>query len=112
METARRATVAAISALIVLGLAWETWLAPLRPGGSLLVLKILPLMIALPGLARGRVRSYQVWSMAILLYLCEGTVRATSDRGTSAVLAGIETALALAAFASILAFVRAARKRG
>ena len=30
-------------ALIVLGLAWELWLAPLRPGGSMLALNVLPL---------------------------------------------------------------------
>lgn len=111
METARRLSVAAFVALAALGLAWELWLAPLRPGGSLLALKALPLVLALPGIARGRIRTYQWWSMGILAYLCEGLVRATSDRGTSAMLAIVEIALALLAFLSILLYVRAARAR-
>ena len=101
MQPARLLTLAAFVALAVLCLAWELWLAPLRPGGS---------MLALPGIARGRVRSYQAWSMGILAYFCEGLVRATSDRGTSAMLAWVEVALTLAAFAGILLYVRAARR--
>jgi hypothetical protein len=38
--------VGSLVGLIVLGLAWELWLAPLRPGGSLLALKVLPLVRA------------------------------------------------------------------
>ncbi|MFP5460088.1 MAG: DUF2069 domain-containing protein [Gammaproteobacteria bacterium] len=109
METARRLTVAAFAGLVALGLAWELWLAPLRPGGSMLALKVLPLLLALPAIVRGRVRTYQWWSMGILLYLAEGLVRATSDRGASALLAGGEIALSCLAFGGILAFVRAAR---
>ncbi len=41
-------------ALIALGLAWELWLAPLRPGGSWWVLKVLPLCIPLAGLLKNR----------------------------------------------------------
>jgi len=109
METARRLTVAAFAGLVALGLAWELWLAPLRPGGSMLALKVLPLLLALPAILRGRIRTYQWWSMGILAYLAEGLVRATSDRGASALLAGGEIALSCLAFAGILAFVRAAR---
>lgn len=110
MQPARLLTLAAFVALALLCLAWELWLAPLRPGGSMLALKALPLLLALPGIARGRVRSYQAWSMGILAYFCEGLVRATSDRGTSAMLAWVEVALTLAAFAGILLYVRAARR--
>ena len=41
LKTARLANIAALSlvALIFLCLAWELWLAPLRPGGSWLLLK-------------------------------------------------------------------------
>ena len=110
MSTARHLTTAAFVALIALGLAWELWLAPLRPGGSWLALKVVPLALGLPSIARGRVRAYPWWSMGILLYLCAGLVRATSDRGASAVLAWIETALVALAFAAILGHVRAARR--
>jgi uncharacterized membrane protein len=99
-----------VAALSVLCFAWELWLAPLRPGGSTLVLKAVPLVLALPALWRGRVRAYQWWSMLILLYICEGLVRGLSDAtATSRLLGWIEAALASAAFGSILAFVRAVR---
>lgn len=110
MQTARRITIAAFVALILLGLAWEVWLAPVRPGGTSLALKVVPLLVGLPGIVRGRLRSYQIWSMAIMLYLCEGLVRATSDAGLSARLAILEAILSLVAFGAILAFARSAKK--
>ncbi|HEY0877272.1 MAG TPA: DUF2069 domain-containing protein [Zeimonas sp.] len=97
-------------ALIVLGIAWETWLAPLRPGAWLLSLKVLPLILALPGIAAARVRVYQWWSMLILGYLAEGVVRAASDAGLSARLASLEIVLAALAFTAIVLYVRSARR--
>jgi uncharacterized membrane protein len=109
-ERLRRIVLACFLALIVLGIAWETWLAPLRPGAWLLALKVLPLVFAVPAIARGKVRAYQWWSMAILLYFTEGVVRATSDIGPSVPLAILETLLATVAFAAILAYVRSRRQ--
>ena len=108
---ARLARAAALSAaaLLALGLAWELWLAPLRPGGSLLALKVVPAALALRGLVARRVRTYQWWSMAVLVYVCEAAVRALSDTGLSAQLAMLEGALSVASFAATLAFGRAAR---
>ena len=106
----RRFVVGSFIALVALGIAWELWLAPLRPGGWALSLKVVPLALALPSLARGRVRAYQWWSMLVLVYLAEGLVRATSDRGPSVPLAIIETGLAAFAFMAILLYVREARK--
>lgn len=106
----RHIVLACFLALIVLGVLWETWLAPLRPDAWLLSLKVLPLVAALPAIARGTVRAYQWWSMAILLYLTEGLVRATSDVGPSVPLAIIETVLAAVAFLAILAYVRSWRQ--
>ena len=55
-------------------------------------------------------RAFQWWSMAILLYLCEGVVRGMSDAtATSRTLGWIEAALAAATYAAILMHVRAAR---
>ncbi|NLD67796.1 MAG: DUF2069 domain-containing protein [Limnobacter sp.] len=110
-DNSRRLALACFVSLIVLGIAWETWLAPLRPGGWLMALKVVPLAIALPAIAAGRLRAYQWWSMLILLYFVEGAVRATSDAGLSAALAAIETLLSVLAFASILLYVRAIRAR-
>jgi uncharacterized membrane protein len=96
-------------ALIVLSLAWERWLSPLRPGGSWLMLKALPLLLPLPGLLKGKRYVYQWSSMLILLYLCEGLVRATSDVGLSQMLGALETVLATVYFVSVLAFCYATR---
>lgn len=97
---------ASMLALIVFGLAWELWLAPLRPGGSWLALKVVPLVLALPGVLRRSVYTLQWTSMLILLYFVEGIVRATSDRGPSATLGWVEVALALVYFACVLAWLR------
>lgn len=99
-------TNAALIALIALCLAWELWLAPLRPGGSWLALKVLPLLLALPGIVRGRIRAYQAITLLIIAYFIEGVVRAWSDKGLSAQLALIEIALAVIIFASAIAYVR------
>jgi len=92
-------------AMIVLAVAWEWWLAPLRPGGSLLVLKALPLLSALPGVWRRRLYTLQWASMLILLYFAEGIVRGWSDHGLSARLGWLQTGLAVIFFVSALAYV-------
>lgn len=76
--------------LILLCLSWESVLAPLRPEGSWLILKALPLSIAMFGIAQGRRYTYQWSSMMILLYFAEGCVRAWSDTGLSQALAFVE----------------------
>jgi uncharacterized membrane protein len=96
---------------MLLCLAWELWLAPLRPGGSLLALKVLPLVFPLRGILEGRRYTYQWSSMLILAYFTEGVMRVWSDRGTSQALAGIEVGLSLAFFAATVAFARATRGR-
>jgi len=96
-------------ALIFLGIAWELRLAPIQPGGSALAFKVLPLLAALFGVLHGRRYTYKWASLMILLYLAEGLVRATSDRGPSQTLALIEVAFALAFFAAAILFVRQTR---
>jgi uncharacterized membrane protein len=95
--------------LIILSLAWELWLAPLRPGGSLLVLKAVPLMLALIGIVRGTRYTHQWASLLSLLYIAEGTVRATSDVGPSVPLAWLEFFLALAFFTGTVGYARVTR---
>jgi len=94
-------------ALILLCLAWELWLAPLRPGGSWLALKVLPLLAPLVGILRRKFYTYQWASMLILAYFTEGVVRGYTEAGLSAVLARIEIALSLLFFLSVIACVRA-----
>ena len=93
----------------MLCVAWEMWLAPLRPGGSLVALKALPLALAIPGILNGRRYTYQWSSMLVLAYFAEGVVRAWSERGNSQWLAAAEIALSLVFFSSAVAYARLTR---
>ena len=104
----RALAVTATIALIVLGLAWELWLAP--TGRGTLALKVLPLLLPLPGLWKQRLYTYRWTSLLVWLYFTEGTVRATSEHGVGAALAGAEALLSLALFAACLMHVRAAAR--
>lgn len=95
--------------LLLLCLAWELWLAPLRPGGSFLALKAAPLALAIPGVLNGRRYTYQWSSMLVLAYFAEGVMRAWSERGLAQALAGAEIALSLAFFAAAVAYARLTR---
>jgi uncharacterized membrane protein len=93
-------------ALIVLCLVWELSLAPQRAGGSWLALKVLPLLIPLTGIWRGKLYTFRWITLLIIAYFVEGVVRAYSDQGLSAQLALLEIALTLSIFASAIAYVR------
>jgi uncharacterized membrane protein len=97
---------ASLIALILLSLAWELWLAPLRPGGSWLMLKALPLLLPLRGILKGRRYTYQWASMFILLYFTEGVMRAWSDPQPSATLALVEILLSVVFFLVAIAYAK------
>ena len=99
----------ALLALIVLCLAWELWLAPLRPGGSLVALKAAPLALPLPGIFLGRRYTYQWSSMLVLAYVAEGATRALSDSGLSQQLAAVEFLLSAIFFALAVGYARMTR---
>ena len=99
----------ALASLALLCLLWELWLAPLRPGGSFLALKALPLVLPFPGILRGRRYTYQWSSMLVLAYFAEGGMRAWSDAGLSRQLAVAEIALSLAFFAAAVSYARLTR---
>lgn len=86
--------VASLLGLIGLCVAWELWLAPLRPGGSWIVLKAVPLLAPLRGVLHGRTYTMQWASLLVLLYLAEGLTRGVSESGLSAALAFGEALLA------------------
>jgi len=92
--------------LIMLCVLWELQLAPIRPGGSLLAYKALPLVAPLYGIVRGWRRTYQWASMLVLFYFVEGVMRAWSERGLSQGLAAAEIVLSLAFFACAVAYAR------
>ena len=106
MATTKAVACASLIALFVLCLAWETVLAPLRPGGSYIALKALPLLLPLTGILSGKLYTYQWSSMLILAYLGEGAMRAFSERGASQLLAVLEIVLSAAFFAAAVSYVR------
>jgi uncharacterized membrane protein len=90
----------------VLGLAWELWLAPLRPGGTLLALKVLPLCFPLTGLLKNRMYTYRWLSLLIWLYFTEGVVRAWSDAVPSNYFALAEVVLCVVLFTACALHVK------
>ena len=100
----RGVALGSVLALIALGLAWELWLAP--TGQRTLAIKVLPLLLPLPGLWRRRMYTYRWLSLMVWFYFTEGVVRATSEHGLGAVLATIEVVLCLLLFAACAAHVR------
>ncbi len=98
-------------ALIVLCVTWETVVAPVRPGGSWMLLKALPLAFPLRGIVRGNLYTYQWASMLSLLYLMEGAVRAMSDPAPlSVAMAWGEILLSATFFLSAIFYVRPAKR--
>ncbi len=86
-------------------------LAPLKPGGSFLVLKVVPLLLPLRGVWRGNLYTLQWAAMLVLLYFMEGVVRAWSDiSATSAILAGIEVVFAVTFYLCAILTLRPAKR--
>ena len=98
--------VGSLLGLILLCLAWELWLAPLRPGGTWLALKALPLALPLAGLLKRRMYTYRWVSLLVWLYFTEGVVRAWSDPAPGNWLAGAEILLCLLLFTACALHVR------
>ena len=109
LDSWRRATSVLLATLALLEICWELWLAPLKPGGSWLALKALPLLALWPGVTRSRTRALQ-WALLLLpWYFAEGVVRGFSESGRHALCAATAAALSLATIASGLVYVRLAK---
>lgn len=111
IQATRAVAVLSLLALIALGLAWELWLAPLRPGGSWLALKVLPLVLPLPGLLKNRMYTYRWVALFVWLYFVEGVVRASGDRPPGNRLALLQIALCLVLFTACVLHVRLRQKQ-
>ncbi|WP_047249963.1 DUF2069 domain-containing protein [Chromobacterium subtsugae] len=107
----RRGASAALIALILLTLAWELWLAPLRPGGSFLAFKALLLLLPLRGILAGRLYTYQWSSMFILAFFSEGVMRGWADPGLAGRFALGEVLLSTLFFICVLGFARSFKRR-
>ncbi|MBX3642612.1 MAG: DUF2069 domain-containing protein [Rubrivivax sp.] len=104
LRWSRWLAVGSLLALVALGLCWELWLAP--TGSGTLALKVVPLLLPLPGLWRGRLYTYRWTSLGLWLYVTEGIVRATTEHGLSARLALAQVLLCLLLFAACALQVR------
>ncbi len=93
-----------LAALIGLCLAWELWLAP--TGRGTLAIKVLPLLLPLPGLWRYRMYTFRWLSLMVWLYALEGAVRAPGDTGLASLLGWAEVALSVAVFAACTWHIR------
>lgn len=100
----RALAVASLLGLIVLGLAWELWLAP--TGNRTLSLKVLPLAFGLTGVLKYRMVTYRWLSLLVWVYVTEGLVRATSEHGIAVLLGAIEVLLCLMLFGACALQVR------
>lgn len=106
VRRAQALAVFSLLSLILLSLAWELWLAPLRPGGSWLALKALPLCLPLAGFLKNRMYTFRWVSLMVWLYFTEGVVRAWSDPYPSNALALLEVALCLVLFTASTVLIR------
>jgi uncharacterized membrane protein len=104
VRSLRALALAGLVGLIVLGLAWELWLAP--TGSGTLAIKVVPLVLCLAGLLRHRMYTYRWLSLLVWIYFMEGAVRATSESGVSQMLAVVEILLCLTLFAATALHVR------
>ncbi len=95
--------------LVVLCVLWESVIAPIKPGGSWAVIKVIPMLFALKGIWQAKNYTMQWSSMLVMLYFIEGVVR-LNDSGLSAYMAGLEIVLSLIAYFSLLAYLKPLKK--
>ena len=106
IDATRWLALSSMLGLIILGLAWELWLAPIRPGGSWLALKVLPLCLPLAGILKNRMYTYRWMSLLVWVYFTEGATRAWSERSPGNYLAMLQVLLCLLLFAACALHVR------
>lgn len=106
-----RTAAGSLLGLILLCVIWEMWLAPYKPGGSIWVIKVLPLLFPLRGILQKNIYTMQWSSMFIMFYFMEGVVRAMGDADqVSRILAGIEIMLSIIFFLSTIYYVKPYKK--
>jgi uncharacterized membrane protein len=101
-----RIATSGLLALVLLTLLWETVLAPLRPGGTWLALKALPLAVLVPGVLRGHRKTRQIATLVLPWYVGEGLVRAVTEHGRAVIVAGLSAGLAAVTFGALLVWLR------
>lgn len=100
-----RITVAALAALALLEVLWSVVLAPL-PGARWLAVKAVPLALLFPGVARGARKPRQWLALITPFYFAEALVRAITEPGRHALVAGMAAVISLILFVALLAWLR------
>lgn len=104
VQRARDVALGSVIGLIVVGLAWELWLAP--TGSGTWAIKVVPLVFCLGGLLRHRLYTFRWLSLLVWLYALESMTRAITERGLSQGLAVLQLALSLVLFTACAMYVR------
>lgn len=100
-----------VLSMIFFGISWEIWLNPIKPNGSMLWAKILPLVMALPGLYRGKIYTFQWLSLLVWFYVCEALVRVYTDQTIEIILSIIWFLMSLALFLVIWRGIKILKKQ-
>jgi uncharacterized membrane protein len=108
---AARATIGGLAALTGLEILWELLLAP-TPGLRWLALKAVPLALLMPKVARGQRKAKQWLALLLPWYAAEAIVRAMTEPGRHAFVAGMAALIALATFMAVLVWFRVERRQG
>ena len=103
-----RSCLLSVILMILFGFIWEIKLYPIRDG-SLLWLKVLPLIPLLPGLFQGRLRSLQWLTLIIWFFITEAIVRVTSDPAENFIWSCIWLGLGVTTLISSMGAVRRIR---
>ena len=103
-----RSCLLSVILMILFGFIWEIKLYPIRDG-SLLWLKVLPLIPLLPGLFQGRLRSLQWLTLIIWFFITEAIVRVTSDPAENFVWSCVWLGLSVSTLILAMAAVRRIR---
>ena len=107
IEWLRWSNLACLLGLIILGVSWELWLAPLQGGsGGALALKVLPLTLGIAGLLKHRLYTCRWLSLLVWIYFTEGVVRASTETGLPRILALAELILSIGLFVGCALYVR------
>jgi len=104
-----RVALASLAALALSELLWETVWAPLRPGGSWLALKALPLALLWLFAARGSVRAWRITLLLLPFYFADALVAAITGTHRVRLAATVVAIIAAVAFAAGLALFRGRR---
>jgi len=84
-------------------------LAPFKSQSSWLVLKIVPLLISMMGILKGKIYTYKWSGLLIFIYFIEGVVRAYSDLGLSSKIALLEVFLSVVFFLCVTFYLKVSR---